>query len=98
MSLPTYDWKNKKGTSNRFCKCGSWKNHWLKFSGKSWPEKCSVLHCCNIATLGAHIINNDDNVSGEYIAPFCDSCNKLDDKFDLKSNTIVFSANINETC
>ena len=28
-------WKNKVGTAERACKCGSWKNHWIKFSGKS---------------------------------------------------------------
>lgn len=56
-------WKNKVGTADRACKCGSWKNHWIKFSGKEWPAKCSVVGCNNSATVGAHVYNK--NVSGE---------------------------------
>ena len=56
-------WKNKKGTSIRFCNCGSWKQHWLNYSGITWPEVCSVEGCKNKPTLGAHIYNSE--VSGE---------------------------------
>lgn len=30
MSVPCDGWKNKNGTSERSCKCGSWKTHWEK--------------------------------------------------------------------
>jgi hypothetical protein len=96
MSITAKGWKNKKGTSTRSCKCGSWKQHWINCSGKEWPEKCSVLGCNNRATLGAHIINTD--VSGEYIVPACDSCNKLDSEFDLKGGISLVSANKQKTC
>lgn len=61
-------WKNKNGTSDRECDCGSWKNHWKNFSKSSFPEKCSVKGCSEKASLGAHIIS--EVVSGEWIAPF----------------------------
>ena len=86
MSITAMGWKNKKGTSNRSCKCGSWKQHWINNSGKAWPDKCSISGCDNKATLGAHIFNINCNVSGEYIVPACDSCNKLDGEFNLKSS------------
>ena len=51
-------WKNKVGTADRACKCGSWKNHWIKFSDKAWPAKCSVEVKCytNVVTEVANKI------------------------------------------
>lgn len=96
MSVTNKGWKNKNGTSNRACKCGSWKNHWINNSGEKWPTECSVLGCDNVPTLGAHIINN--NVSGEYIVPTCDSCNKSSFEFDLKGGVRLISANKQKIC
>jgi hypothetical protein len=88
-------WKNKNGTGEKDCKCGSWKNHWVNFSGEAWPDLCSVVGCEEKPTLGAHVIN--PNVSGEKIVPMCDSCNKKNISFALKS-IVVVSANTAETC
>lgn len=96
MELPTAGWSNKSGTANRSCVCGTWKQHWLNYSNKSWPAECSVSNCSNKPTLGGHIINN--SVSGELIAPLCDSCNKLSDKFSLKNRVSLTSANKADTC
>lgn len=96
MSITCNGWKNKVGTQDRACKCGSWKNHWINFSGEKWPEKCSVSGCNNDATLGAHVYN--PKVSGEKIIPACDSCNKRADEFSLKSGVTLVSANRWETC
>ena len=96
MSITAENWKNKKGTSNRSCKCGSWIQHWVNGSGKSLPKKCSIEGCDNLSTLGAHIIN--PNVSGEKIVPACDSCNQTSDEFNLKGGITVVSANKSETC
>lgn len=57
MSLSCYGWKNKNGTSNRFCSCGSWKNHWINNSGNTWPTFCSASDCMQRAEVGAHVIN-----------------------------------------
>ena len=98
MSITATGWKNKKGTSNRSCNCGSWKQHWINCSGKAWPEKCSISGCNNSATLGAHIYNTSSSVTGEYIVPACDSCNKLDSEFSLKGGITLISANKQNTC
>ncbi|WNC17909.1 hypothetical protein [Brevibacillus brevis] len=89
-------WKNKKGTGGRSCNCGSWKDHWINNSGKSWPSTCSIANCNNRPTLGAHVINS--NVSGEKIIPACDSCNKLNGEFTLKGGITLVSANKQQTC
>ena len=51
MDITATGWKNKGGTGVRSCKCGSWEQHWLNYSGKSWPTQCSVFGCSNQATL-----------------------------------------------
>jgi len=96
MGLPATGWKNKKGTGVRDCKCGTWKKHWIKFSGKAWPDLCSVVGCDEKPILCAHVINS--NVSGEKIVPMCDSCNKRVDTFSLRPNVYIVSANTADTC
>ncbi|HET9569784.1 MAG TPA: hypothetical protein VFP20_00020 [Bacteroidales bacterium] len=96
MEVTSKNWKNKFGTSERNCRCGTWKQHWINNSREEWPSQCSILGCGNSATLGAHIINK--NVSGELIVPACDSCNKLTSEFDLKGDITLISANKSETC
>lgn len=96
MDMPTNGWSNKKGTSDRGCTCGPWKQHWINFSRNTWPSTCSVSGCSNPATLGAHVINS--SVTGEQIVPMCDSCNKLSSSLTLKSGVGVVSANKSETC
>ena len=98
MKLHKGGWKNKHKTTDRKCKCGSWKQHWIKYSLENWPKVCSVDGCNNKATLGAHIFNSDCGERDEYIIPACDSCNKLDDMFSLKTETILVSANKSKTC
>lgn len=96
MELTAKNWKNKKGTSNRSCNCGSWKQHWINNSAIVWPKKCSIFGCINDASLGAHIYNS--SVSGEKIVPACDSCNKQDKEFNLKGGVQLVSANKKLTC
>jgi hypothetical protein len=96
MSLPASGWANKSGTTPRSCNCGSWKDHWIKFAKKPWPDSCSVSGCSSKPTLGAHIFN--PAVTGERIAPMCDSCNKITVTFTLKGSITLPSANVSKTC
>lgn len=96
MEITASGWSNKGGTKVRDCSCGSWKQHWLNFSGKNWPASCSVSNCNNAPVLGAHIRN--PNVTGEKIVPMCDSCNKLILTLNLKGGVTLVSANTSETC
>lgn len=96
MTLPCNGWKNKSGTSDRSCKCGSWKQHWINNSNEKWPTCCSVAGCDNKATLGAHIYN--PNVEGEWIVPMCESCNKNNSEFSLTGGITLVSANKSKTC
>lgn len=98
MTLPIDGWKNKGGTGDRACHCNSWKNHWVNYSRGNWPSGCSVEGCGNKAEVGAHIYNESPDVTNEYIAPFCDSCNKKSSVIKLKGGTTLVRANKQETC
>lgn len=95
-SLTTENWTNKKGTEDRKCRCGSWKNHWLNFTKLDWPSTCSVSGCNNTPTIRAHIYKEVE--TGEWIEPFSITCNQLTRKFDLKENIDFASANKSMTC
>ncbi len=96
MTFPTTGWSNKGGTTGRACACGTWAQHWKIFSKRPWPTGCSLLGCSSRPTVGRHLINT--SVTGEQIAPLCDSCNKLSGTFALKGGITVVSANKAETC
>lgn len=91
MSLPCNGWKNKNGTSERSCKCGSWKAHWENNSSNPWPSSCCVSDCDGIAEVGAHVIN--PNCRGEWIVPLCKGYNNRTDTFALKATSTLVSAN-----
>lgn len=96
MNLPVDNWSNVNGSGERKCRCGSWKQHWINFSGKEWPSICSVKGCYERPVLGAHVRNPD--VKGEKIIPMCWGCNQLENKFSLKDGVTCVSANMSETC
>lgn len=96
MRVLLCNWKNKKGTANRTCSCGSWKQYWMNFSEMLWSKYCSVNNCFNRAVLGGHVIH--DGSKKEYIIPMFEACNKLNDAFAIKVDTIRVPANVSETC
>ena len=101
LELPAEGWRNKGKTGDRpSCGCGSWKKHWIKFSGEPWPAQCSVAGCKLQATEGAHIVRvGNDTPDDEYIVPACYSHNNDHDaEFDLKHNIVLVPANKQKTC
>lgn len=96
MSITATGWSNATGTTGESCPCGTWKDHWLKHSGKSWPAACSVKDCTEPPTLGAHIEN--PSVTGRHIVPMCDSCNGSDGAFDLAGGVTLVPAKAMSSC
>jgi hypothetical protein len=93
---PSTGWSNKAGTAERACRCQTWKQHWLNYSGQTWPAQCAVQACSSRPTLGGHVTH--PAVSGEKIVPMCDACNHHGSKFSRKPGTVLVSANQAETC
>ena len=89
-------WCNKKGTADRYPKSGisrTWKEYYIDHSDLGWPSTCRVFGCTNKAEVGAHMYRQDSADKSEYIVPLCSEHNLSKEKFRLKLNTELISAN-----
>ncbi len=88
--------KNINGTSNNNCNCGSWINHWTRYSNSPLVF-CSQLKCTSMRLLvGAQVQKVGDD--GWYIIPLCRQHNAEYEELDVCDNTEFVSANVGETC
>jgi len=90
---------NINGTSPNKCKCGSWLDHWKKFSRQSVPLYCPTIGCFEKTEVGAHVQKSGSTDQKWYIAPLCKAHNgKTGESIDISDSTALVSANVNETC
>lgn len=90
---------NINGTSDMTCTCGSWLNHWRKFSNQPVPALCPVLGCLEKTELGAHVQKDSSTDKNWYIVPLCKIHNGQTSKsIDVRDSTKLASANVKETC
>src|SRR5437870_7032961 len=90
--------KNVKGTSEKSCRCGSWLNHWKRFSGKTVSSICAVA-CLEDATVGGHVQKEGSSDRATYIIPLCDNHNQETEAMEIsESKSPLVSANVSETC
>ena len=91
--------KNINGTSDSTCKCGSWIDHWKKFSGQSLSSYCSEKSCSKKPEVGAHVQKDSSTDTNWYIVPFCNTHNGETGKsLDISDSVKLASANVSETC
>jgi hypothetical protein len=90
--------KNIKGTSDNNCKCGSWLDHWKKFSGTTLSSYCSEKLCTQKPEVGAHVQKDSATDSAWYIVPLCKSHNREGGSLELVSSVKLVSANVKGTC
>lgn len=89
--------KNINGTSQTKCVCGSWMNHWNRFSGQS-VTFCPVVGCMNKDLVGAHVQKANSLDSHWYIYPLCNAHNQSTKELDVSDIYKLVSANKKETC
>ena len=90
---------NINGISDSACTCGSWLDHWEKFSGQSLTTFCPQVTCVQKPAVGAHVQKDASGDSGWYIVPLCKAHNgKKGQTLDISDNVILVSANVSETC
>lgn len=82
---------NISGTSQNKCSCGSWLEHWKKFSGKS-ATMCSEKYCIEKDIVGAHVQKLNDNKW--YIIPLCQSHNLTNEEIEVVDSTVFVSARL----
>jgi len=90
---------NINGTTDNTCKCGSWLNHWKKFSGQLLPTFCPEKSCLNKPELGAHVRKDVSTDKSWYIVPLCAKHNGETGKsLDISDGTTLVSGNVSQTC
>lgn len=91
--------RNINGTTNNSCKCSSWLNHWLRFSGQVLPSTCSEIYCSEKPEVGAHVQIAGSTDASWYVVPLCQRHNMmLFGSIELKTNMRLAPANVNLTC
>ena len=90
---------NINGISANTCTCGSWLNHWIKFSGQSVTRFCPQVTCVQRAEVGAHVQRANSGDSNWYIVPLCTAHNgKKGQSLDIGDSVNLVSANVSKTC
>lgn len=90
--------KNINGTSDTDCKCGSWLQHWKKFTIQT-VTYCSETSCMKTELVGAHVQKHNSTDNKWYIVPLCNAHNHVSSTSVLNVGaTALVSANKSETC
>ena len=90
---------NVNGTSGANCKCGSWLDHWRKFSSQPLSKWCSERQCIGAPEVGAHVQKDSVTDRGWYIVPLCKAHNGEKGKsLEILSCVELVSANVGQTC
>jgi hypothetical protein len=89
--------KNKNGTADKQCRCGTWLKHWENFSNQR-TEMCVVINCSNKKIDGAHVIKTESSDSNTYIVPLCKMHNQSIEILTISDSCKLVSANKSETC
>lgn len=89
--------KNINGTSQNRCKCGSWLQHWKKFSGQT-ATRCRAKGCSRTDLSGAHVQKAASYDNNWYIVPFCTAHNHTIGQVELVDGTVLVSANKSKIC
>jgi len=91
--------KNINGTSGNTCKCGSWLEHWKRFSRQAVPTYCPEANCLGKVEVGAHVQKDSAFDSSWYIIPLCKNCNaKVGQALTVSDSITLVSANVAHTC
>jgi len=91
--------KNINGTSQNTCKCGSWLQHWLNFSGQALPRFCPEKSCTETPEVGAHVQKDSVTDHSWYIIPLCRKHNAMrGQSIEVSDGIALVSANVSKTC
>ena len=84
-------------TSN--CACGTWLDHWNKFSGQAAPHHCPLLMCVDPTEVGAHVRKEGVADNTTYILPLCKRhASQPGETIVVNDYLPLVSANVTETC
>jgi len=91
--------KNISGTRAGSCSCGSWLDHWKKFSGEPLSIFCAVLDCIQKPEVGSPVQKEDADDTGRYIIPLCKAHNdQYWSSYYITEAVALVSADVDRTC
>lgn len=90
--------RNINGTSANACKCGSWLDHWKRFSGQAVPSFCPATGCYEKELVGAHVQKDISTDNSWYILPLCKTHNATGKSIEVTDAYTLVSANVSQTC
>jgi len=88
---------NVNGTAGLACKCGSWLDHWRKYSRQRY-EYCGEGSCSARSEVGAHVQKNTAFDRAWYIVPLCTRHNARAASMTLKEGLVLVPADVASTC
>jgi len=90
--------KNINATRISSCLCGSWLEHWKKYSDQPLSIFCAVLDCVQKPEVGTHVQKDGTDDSGWYIIPFCPAHNaQYGSSLYITKTVTLVSANVYRT-
>ena len=90
---------NINGTSQKICKCGSWLNHWINYSGQPVPSYCPEKSCTEKELVGAHVQQESSDDNNWYIYPLCKKHNEATGQsLDVADTYKLVPANVSQNC
>ncbi len=90
--------RNINGTSADNCPCGSWLEHWKKFSRQT-STYCPVDMCTEKTEAGAHVQKDGSHDERWFIIPLCKQHNAETGKtLTINSTVTLVPAIVSTTC
>jgi hypothetical protein len=90
--------RNVNGISLNRCSCGSWLEHWIRFSGRDLPVYCAELSCYYAPEGGACVQKDDDSDLNWYIIPLCATHDTRSPELNITELTVLVPADTRLTC
>ena len=87
----------KEFPTDKKCRCGSWFNHWHKFT-QSKIRMCVEQGCNGTDLEGAHVQLADSDDTAIYIVPLCSKHRASKEILSIIDSCKLISADINKTC
>lgn len=89
---------NINAATQNSCACGSWLEHWKKFSGQVLSKWCSERRCTKAPEFGARVQKGGSSDQGWYVVPLCDKHDGLTGMaLDLVEGVRLTPANAHDT-
>jgi hypothetical protein len=89
--------KNVEEYEQNGCRCGTWLDHWKKFSYVK-IQKCVVVGCSNIDLAGCPVIRSNPEDNNIYIIPLCKEHSQSKEELKILPSCPFVSANLKITC